>query len=984
MANKRTTLTVEILTDAAKAQAGMNQAGQSVESFGSKMGKLAVVAGAGLAIGAAIGKAVTAASDLQQAAGGVDAVFKDAAGSVHTYAQGAAKSLGLSEAAYSSLATVIGSQLKNAGTSMDQLAPKTNDLIATGADLAAMFGGTTAEAVGALSSALKGENDPIEKYGITLNAAAIQAETLALGLDTSTQASAQAAKATATLSLITKQSADAQGAAAREAESFASRQQQLSASFENLLAAAGAPLLGAMSGFLDILTSLAGFVTPVAVALGELLGWVLELPGPLLAAAGALVAWQIVGGLAGITTAFSTAVVALTTAIKGLSTTTLVGLGLTAIFIGMSALQSIFGTTADEIEDATTQYDKWLSTLDNGKVTENTRDTIALDSAMSGLFSTYEALGISTQAYVDASTGVEGGAAALQASVQQATNALFRQGAVFGDVALAASRAGIAQDDMIAAAASGDWGAVTAKMQIYADEQSRLTGNTETGITIMAAFTDALAAGKDPATAVANATDLAAQTADKFGVSAEQSAQAARALGDGAAEAVDPVTAMKEALEAAKNAAEATVVNTFLNGLKTQADDAQRAADFLAGTLDAMTGGTRTLEAAQANMNKALTQNTEAFKGTAEAADLNRTALVAWDVQALTMNASGQAVYDSLTQLQSGYSQVVGAAYASAAANKGNDEALAAAQATAGTAYSAFIGQAEAMGISATEAATLASELGILDAQQLDPKVFALIAEDADARAKLAELQAQGIEPKDIVVTATVDEATGQIRQVISAKNETTIVAEGETAPADAAIAKTEDATYTATVDAEGNTKDAESDIKRVTAATYTATVGVQANATSALQTINNVVNGHYSPVTINVTGNASSVLGTIANVVNSGYSPVTIRIVADASSFYATYNSLPTSKSVTINQVAGTQVAPAPAPVASAAAPSGLLRASAAPEVGTTRTRTLTSPGGTVINVSGAMDPAAVARQIASVLRRQERRSSGVQVHGL
>lgn len=980
MASKRTTLTVEILTDAAKAQAGMNQAGQAVEGFGSKLSKLAVAAGAGLAIGAAVGKAVTAASDLQQAAGGVDAVFKSAAGSVHSYAQGAAKSLGLSEAAYSSLATVIGSQLKNAGTSMDQLAPKTNDLIATGADLAAMFGGTTAEAVGALSSALKGENDPIEKYGITLNAAAIQAETLALGLDTSTQASAQAAKATATLSLITKQSADAHGAAAREAESFASRQQQLSASFENLLAAAGAPLLGALSSFLDILAGLAGFVTPVAVALGELLGWVLQLPGPLLAAAGALVAWQIVGGLAGITSAFSAAVVTLTAAIKGLSTTSLVGIGLTAAFLAMSALQSIFSTTGDEIEATTTQYDKWLSTLDNGKVTENTRDTIALDSAMSGLFSTYEALGISTQAYVDASTGVEGGAAALQASVQQATNALFRQGAVFGEIAVAASRAGIAQDDMIAAAASGDWTAVTAKMQTYADQQSALTGNTETGITIMAAFSDALAAGKDPATAVANATALAAQTADKFGVSAEQSAQAARALGDGADEAVDPVQQLKDALEAAKNAAEATVVNTFLNGLKTQADDAQRAADFLSGTLDAMTGGTRNLEAAQADMNKALTQNTEAFKGTGEAADLNREALVAWDVQALTTNASGQAVYDSLAQVQAGYSQVVGAAYAAAAASDAGTDASAAAQAQAASAYDAFIGQADAMGLSADQAAALAAQLGILDAEQLDPKVFQLIAEDQTARAKLAELQAQGIDPKDIVVTATVDEATGQIRQVVSAKNETTIVAEGDTAPADAAIGKTEDATYTATVDAEGNTKDAEADIKRVTAATYTATVGVQANASSALQTISNVVNGHYSPVVLSVTANASSALGTIANVVNSSYGAVTISIRADASSFYATYNSLPTSKTVTVNQVAGAQVA-APA---LAAAPAGLLRATAAPEVGTVKTTTVAAPGGTVINVSGALDPAAVARQIESLLRRSERRSSGVQVRGL
>src|SRR5690606_26149276 len=48
--------------------------------------------------------------------------------------------------------------------------------------MASMFGGTTKEAIEAISSALKGEMDPIEKYGVTLNAATLEAEALSKGI----------------------------------------------------------------------------------------------------------------------------------------------------------------------------------------------------------------------------------------------------------------------------------------------------------------------------------------------------------------------------------------------------------------------------------------------------------------------------------------------------------------------------------------------------------------------------------------------------------------------------------------------------------------------------------------------------------------------------------------------------------------------------------------------------------------------------------
>ena len=76
------------------------------------------------------------------------------------WSKNAAKSVGLSQNEYNEFATLVGSQLQNFGMSAEQSASKTNELIGLGADLSSMFGGTTADAVQALSSALKAKWTP--------------------------------------------------------------------------------------------------------------------------------------------------------------------------------------------------------------------------------------------------------------------------------------------------------------------------------------------------------------------------------------------------------------------------------------------------------------------------------------------------------------------------------------------------------------------------------------------------------------------------------------------------------------------------------------------------------------------------------------------------------------------------------------------------------------------------------------------------------
>ncbi|MCO4276133.1 hypothetical protein NG701_17165 [Pseudarthrobacter sp. HLT3-5] len=199
-------------------------------------------------------ESIQGAGQLEQSVGGIQAVFKDASATMFDYASNAKNALGLTKNEYNELGTVIGAQLKNGGIAMDQLAPKTNQLISLGGDLSAQFGGSTKGAVEALSSALKGERDPIEKYGVSLNQAKIDAEAAALGFEkVGGSLSAEASQA-ATLSLIMKQTADAHGAAAREAGTFASRQSTFNAIMKEgkqSIAAAFLPAATSLYGFMN-------------------------------------------------------------------------------------------------------------------------------------------------------------------------------------------------------------------------------------------------------------------------------------------------------------------------------------------------------------------------------------------------------------------------------------------------------------------------------------------------------------------------------------------------------------------------------------------------------------------------------------------------------------------------------------------------------------------------------------------------------------
>jgi len=265
-------LIIRVITDTSKAK-GLDETAGKFGKFGAGVKKLAVPAGVALAGIVAFGAgAVKAASDVQQSLGAVDAVFGKNSASIKKWADQAATSVGISKNSYMELASVTGAQLKNMGLPMDKVTGQTNDLIKKGADLAAQFGGSTKDAVEAIGSALRGETDPIERYGVSIKQADIAAQQAAEGTDKLTGAAGKQAKTMALLHLLNKQTADSTGAFARENDSAAHQAQVAQAQYEDMQATLGQALLPAVTKVMGVLADLAALLakhkttTQIAIA----------------------------------------------------------------------------------------------------------------------------------------------------------------------------------------------------------------------------------------------------------------------------------------------------------------------------------------------------------------------------------------------------------------------------------------------------------------------------------------------------------------------------------------------------------------------------------------------------------------------------------------------------------------------------------------------------------------------------------------------
>jgi len=187
--------------------------------------------------------AVNAASDLEESMSKNNVIFGDAASAVSSFADEAARALGQSKTQALAAASTFGTFGKAAGLAGQELATFSTDFVTLASDLASFNNTTPEDAINAIGAALRGESEPLRRYGVLLNDATLKAAALELGIYDGTGALTAQQKVLAAQKVIYEQTTDAQGDFARTSDGLANQQRILAAQVEDLQAKFGELLL---------------------------------------------------------------------------------------------------------------------------------------------------------------------------------------------------------------------------------------------------------------------------------------------------------------------------------------------------------------------------------------------------------------------------------------------------------------------------------------------------------------------------------------------------------------------------------------------------------------------------------------------------------------------------------------------------------------------------------------------------------------------
>lgn len=259
MAEKR--LEVIVSGDIKKLRQAMKGAGSTMDRFKNRLGRVgnALTVGVTAPLAFLGNQAAETASELEQSVGAVESVFGDASEQILEFGESAAQSFGLSRREVNETAAVLGAQLQSMGFSAEDAAGEVINLEERAADMAATFGGSTKQALEAIASLMRGERDPIEKYGVAIKQADINARLAAQGLDNLTGEAKKQAEAQAGLALLMEQTAKVEGQFAQESDTAAGKTARATAKLENMRAEIGKKLLPIKMKLTDVVAGLTGW-----------------------------------------------------------------------------------------------------------------------------------------------------------------------------------------------------------------------------------------------------------------------------------------------------------------------------------------------------------------------------------------------------------------------------------------------------------------------------------------------------------------------------------------------------------------------------------------------------------------------------------------------------------------------------------------------------------------------------------------------------
>lgn len=215
--------------------------------------KNAVIAfGSAMAIKAMIGKSVMAASDLNEQVSKTEVVFGAAANRVKAEAQRMADAFGVPKKEFLDSASSIGLLGKAAGLSQESAAKMANQFAELAIDASSFYNVPLEEAMTAIRSGLTGEAEPMKRFGVLMNEAAVATEAANMGIAQQGQKLTEQQKVMARASLMMKGMKDAQGDLARTSGGVANQMRSFTGRLENFASQIGETLAPVTGKFLEL------------------------------------------------------------------------------------------------------------------------------------------------------------------------------------------------------------------------------------------------------------------------------------------------------------------------------------------------------------------------------------------------------------------------------------------------------------------------------------------------------------------------------------------------------------------------------------------------------------------------------------------------------------------------------------------------------------------------------------------------------------
>jgi hypothetical protein len=253
---------LNLLADVSKFTSGIDTADKEakglsgkMEKYGKRMAKaFALAAAAAGAMAIKIGfEAVQAASDLNEEISKTEVIFGDTANEIKAFAKTADVALGLTQKEALTAASTFATLGKNAGLTGKDLSKFSISSTQLASDLGSFYNTRADEAILAIGSAMRGEAEPIRKYGVLISAASLDQAALNYETRTGTELErdsknqlTESSKVLARYQAIIDQTTDAQGDFNRTSEGLAAQQKILNAQLENLKTTMGESLLPTM------------------------------------------------------------------------------------------------------------------------------------------------------------------------------------------------------------------------------------------------------------------------------------------------------------------------------------------------------------------------------------------------------------------------------------------------------------------------------------------------------------------------------------------------------------------------------------------------------------------------------------------------------------------------------------------------------------------------------------------------------------------